>query len=149
MATAAKASLITFKQGDGASPEAFTALAEVVGVPTISMEMGEADATNMGGPVLGGESIAKEYIPTKVVDMGEIALNLNAVLDNASQIALMTTRFLTGSVNNYRIEFPEHARMLTFAAWVKSYEANGDIDAKSNLDVVLRPTGGGAWAAMA
>lgn len=141
----AKASLITFEQGNAASPEVFAVLAQVAGIPTISMEMGEAESTHMTSPSIGG-GLQKQYIATKVVDMGEITLNLNARLDDAAQIALMTTRFLAGTVNNYRIKFPEHTRMLTFAAFVKSYEVNGELDAKSNLDLVLRPTGGGTWA---
>jgi hypothetical protein len=142
--TKAKASIIIFEQGNGASPETFTALGEVVGVPEVSMEMGEADATNMGSPQESG-AIHDESIGTKVVRMGDVTVNLNADLSSAGQIALMTTRFLASSFHNYRIKFPEHGRMITFTARVKNYSTNGDIDAKSNLDVVLKPSGARAW----
>ena len=143
--TDAKASIIAFKLGNGASPENYAALGEVVGVPEVSMEMGEADATNMSSPQEGG-AIMDESISTKVARMGDITINLNADLADTDQIALMTTRFYSGTFNNYRIEFPEHGRMITFTARVKSYSTNGDIDAKSNLDVVLKPSGARAWA---
>lgn len=145
--TEAKASIIAFKLGNGSSPETFASLGEVVGIPEVSMEMGEADATNMGSPKEGG-AIMDESISTKVVRMGDVTVNLNADLADADQIALMTTRFLAGTFHNYRIEFPEHGRMITFTARVKSYTTNGEIDAKSNLDVVLKPSGARTWAAI-
>jgi hypothetical protein len=145
MTTSAKASLIKFQIGNGASPEVFTDLAELTGIPSISMEMGEADATNMGSPLLG-TSLAEEAIGTKVIRFGDIVLNLNAALADATQISLIVTKFQANTISNYRIAFTEHARNLTFAAWIKAFDANGDIDTKSNLDVTLKPTGGGVWA---
>lgn len=147
MATLAKAALVVFKVGAGGSPENFTALGEILGIPDLSMEMGEADATNMGSPNIGG-SIMEEAIATKIVRTPEISIPMNAVLGAAEQIALISTKFLAGTVSNYRIEFPGHARMLTFAAWVKRVSLANEIDSKSDLEITFRPTGGYNWAAI-
>lgn len=147
MATKAKASLIEFRQGNGASPEVFNPLAEVIGFSTLSVEQGEADATNMGSPKQG-TSLQEEMIPTKVVRVGDLVINMNADLAAAEQIAIMTTKFYAGTISNYEIAFTEQARKVTFAGWIKGYEANGTIDDKSNLDVTFKITGGIVWSAI-
>jgi hypothetical protein len=147
MTTNAKASLITFGVGNGASPEVFASIAEVIGFPTLSLEQGEADATNMGSPIQG-DSLQEEMIPTKVVRVGDLTINMNADMGAAAQIAIMTTDFYAGTIKSYRISFTEQARMVTFKAWIKGYEANGTIDDKSNLDVTFKITGGVTWAAI-
>lgn len=145
MTTNAKASLITFAVGNGASPEVFTEIAEVVGFPTLSIEQGEADATNMGSPKQG-TSIQEEMIPTKVVRIGDLTINMNADMSAAQQIAIMTTDFYGGTIKNYRINFTEQARRVTFKSWIKGFAVNGTLDEKSNLDATFKITGGVTWA---
>ena len=148
MSTNAKASKIQFQISDNASTPAYTTLAEVVGMPNIAMEMGQADATNMGSPTIGG-SIQEEYIATKVMRMDDITLEMNAVLDDTTQIAQFVTAFYQGTKGGYRCVFPEHSRHVTFSAFIKRVEINGDIDNKSNLTATFRPSAGGTWADVA
>lgn len=144
MATLAKASFPTLlKIGNGATVETFATLGEVISVPDLAFEMGQADATNMSST-----AGLEEAIPTKIIRTPVFTLEMNAALDNATQIALIDTKFKAGTISNYSIEFVNHVRKVTFAAFITNFTLGNSIDDKSNLTISFKRTGDYTWAAI-
>ena len=99
-----------FKRGDGASPEVFTAIAEINSITGPSMTRETIDVTSLDST--GGY---REYI-TGFRDGGEVTLVMNFTRDGWEA---MRIDFTTDDTVNYQIVMPDTgATELNFAAYV-------------------------------
>lgn len=131
----------TFGIGDGASPEVFTTLAEVVSISGLKPTQNTADVTNMGST--GGYM---EHVTT-TRDPGTIDLELNFIADNANQLAMYQTKFNAGTIQNYQITYTDTGTSTcTFAASVESYNINSTTDGKAEMSMTLKVDGQPTWA---
>lgn len=119
--------------GDGASPEVFTAIGNIVDHDGPSKENPEVDVTDLN-------SSAKEYIPG-LVDNGEITITVNFDPSNASHDRLLDD--LDGRISrNYQITWPvSPALNWTFNAFVKSFSQRSGVDQPLQGTVTLRING--------
>lgn len=101
-----------FSTGDGASPEVFTELAEVVNIGGPNETADEIDVTHLRST--GGY---REFIQS-FKDGGELSLELNFVPGNATQQA-MDADFASGATKNRKITYPDGSYH-SFAGWVKA-----------------------------
>ena len=86
----------SFKRGDGASPEVFTALGEVTAINGFELSKDTVDATHMGSP-----DRYREFI-SGLRDGGEVSVELNFVPDGTA-ITNAFTDFDADVARNYQI----------------------------------------------
>lgn len=124
--------------GNGASPELFTALAEVNSLTGPGMSRETPDATHMGSP--GGW---REFVGG-LKDAGEITIECNHLPRNATQDATtgVLAFFASGETKNWRIEFPgSPAVSWEFQAVVSAFEPDFQIEEKLMLSITLKVSG--------
>lgn len=127
-------------KGDGASPENFTEIAEVVSIGGPNETSDEIEVTHLRST--GGY---REFLQS-FKDGGECPLNLNFIPGNATQDAItgLRSEFQSGARKNYRITFPDTSTCL-FAAFVKGIGTTIAVGDKLGLDVTLRIVGATYW----
>ena len=142
MATQAKlAKGIQLKRGDGASPEVFTTIPEMLEIPespAITRDL--VDVTNQDSP-----GTDKEYI-LGLGDGNEITAVCNYI-DSATQEALRTDKE-NGTARNFQLLFTQFTPTLTasFTALVRSWTLGGGIGEAVKLTFVMKITGAVTWA---
>lgn len=137
MATSARIGYGTlFKTGNGASPEVFTTLAEVVNITPPSMARDTVDASHMQSPNAWREFIAG------MKDGGEISLELNLVPGGLALLSVMEEFALSGSsaLKNRQIVFPDGS-IMACAAILTNAEPDAPLDDKMPLSVTLKVSG--------
>ncbi len=140
MATAATLGLGTLiKKGDGASPEVFTAIAEVGTITGPSQSSEFVDVTNQ-------DSTAREFI-AGLIDPGEISFSVNYIPDNTTHKAILTD-FQDKSIDQYELLFPtgDATDKWSFAAAVTGAEVTAPIDGPIQLSVTLKVSGAVTYA---
>lgn len=127
-------------RGDGASPEVFTNLAEVIDLSAPSMTKDSVEATHTDSP-----DSFREFIPG-LKDGGEFTavcnfLPSNATQDNTSGGAL--NDFINETTTrNWRISFPGSPTVTwTFKAVITGYEAVTPIDDRMTLNLTFKVAG--------
>ena len=129
-----------FQVGDGASPEVFTKVAEVlsIGGPEISAE--EIDVTSLDST--GGY---KEYI-TGLKDGGSVALEVNWVKSNSQQIA-MRDKLDSGVETNFRIVFSDSpSTQADFAGKVTGFNMAAEPGSQLKANLTVRISGQVTWS---
>lgn len=103
MGIAAYGTLI--KRGDGASPENFTTIAEVVNITGPALKVKVVDTTNHSSPGAFTENVVS------TIDVGSIKLNVNWIPDNAthSYIAGLLKDLTSRLERNFQLVFPNVA----------------------------------------
>src|SRR5713226_3309337 len=86
------------ERGDGASPEVFTKIAEIVKIARAGAKMDLPDVTNMDSGAY------REYIAT-LLDAGELAFEGNYLPNDATQSVLQTD-FDARALHNWKILLP-------------------------------------------
>ncbi|HEX8030274.1 MAG TPA: phage tail tube protein [Vicinamibacterales bacterium] len=124
MSDARSAQNTYFSTGDGASPEQFGELSEVVSIGGPNETADEIDVTHLRSQ--GGY---REFIQS-FKDGGELPLNLNFIPGDTSQQA-MDADFASGTTKNRRITYPDGSYD-SFAGWVKA-RGNSEIAVGSKL----------------
>jgi hypothetical protein len=134
---------IKFKMGNGASPEVFDEIAEVVDVPGVGVTHRTDEVTHMSSP--GGWA---EHIGLGVKEGKQFSLAMNFVADDVDQIALYQTRVASGGKHNYQILFTDDdSTTLTFEAIISDVEMSHSRDSKADLTVQVLPSGQFNWDA--
>jgi len=133
---AAKGTLI--KQGDGASPEVFTTIAQVVGLGGPSISLDPLDVTNHSS-VEGW----KEFVGG-LLDGGELTLEIN--FDPADGTHDSTTGLIKDmtdrTVRNFQLVFSDTANTTwTIPALVTGFEPAAPVDGKLSASVTLKVSG--------
>lgn len=85
----------TLQMGDGATPEKFTSIGEIVSITGPSFTHDAIDVTNLG-------SVAKAFIAGGVGDSGEVTIEVNFDADNVQHDALVD-RARDGTGTNFQI----------------------------------------------
>ncbi len=132
---------VQFETGDGASPEVFTKVAEVlsVGGPTVNRDVIEATHTD-------SLDNYKEFL-SGLTDGGEVTVTMNFLPGDGTQdesTGLMGD-FLVQTLRNYRIAFPTSPVVnWTFAAFLTGFEPDAPIDdrmtATATFKLSAKPT---------
>lgn len=134
---------VQFKFGDGASPEVFTAISEIIDVPSIGTTHRTDEVTHMSSP--GGWA---EHIGLGVKEGKAFTLAMNFVADDPDQIALYQTRVESGAKVNYQIVFTDdELTTLTFEAIVQDTDISHARDSKADFAVQVQPSGPYNWSA--
>lgn len=137
MSNAIHAQGTLLQRGDGASPEAFTTIAEVGSIsgPTLSADL--IDVTNHSSP-----SRYREYIQG-LKDGGELTFDLNyqpaEATHNASTGVL--SDWNSGARKNYRLQFPTTPAVFwSFQVIVTNFEMGAEVDAQLKASVTMKLT---------
>lgn len=132
---------VIFAFGNGASPEVFTPIGEIVDLPGIGTTHRTDEVTHMSSP--GGWA---EFIGLGVKEAKEFTIAMNFVADDPHQIALYQTYVESGAKRNYQIQFTDDDEtQLTFEALISDTDISHPRDAKADLSVQVRPSGAYAW----
>lgn len=121
-------------RGDGASPEVFTAIAQVTEIGTIGQDRGLIDVTNLS-------STAREY-KKAIKDGQEIQLVIQYDPDDTGHAALRTDNDAETAVN-FRVTMTDSpSQVIDFAGLVTNWSvSNIVIDNVYTLNVTIKPTG--------
>ncbi len=132
------------KIGDGASPEVFTAIAEVKDItgPGLTREFAEFTHQQSSGGY-------REYKPT-FKNSGDVTFKCNFLPDDETQ-GFSTSGLLKdyddGTLRNFQLEFPDSgATKASFAAYVANVQPGAPIAGPLELNVTLRVTGPVTWS---
>jgi len=122
------------KRGDGATPESFTTILEMVNIggPDMSVDTLDPTAHSSGGwrEVIAG-----------IKDAGEITLEGNFVPDNAQHVGLRTD-YANGTLRNFQLVFPDAgATTWTLPCLVTNYGPNSDVADLLKFSVTLKVSG--------
>src|SRR5439155_8274016 len=121
------------KRGNGASPEVFTAIAEVVDIDPPSAVAGEIDVSHLA-------SVAKEF-RAGLRDFGSGTLTVNLIPGNAQQEG-MEDDGATGVIRNFQIINSDGITGRAFAAFVKAFKVDPiAIDGVLRAKITLRASG--------
>lgn len=128
-----------FAIGDGAGPEVFTDLAEVVSVTPPSDNIDVLDATHMQSP-----GRTREYT-TGLIDPGECTVEMNFQAGSDSDDLIQAMRG-TGEAVNCRITWPApigggSQQTWTFAAILTGYTPTAPIDGIMRATATFKVTG--------
>lgn len=131
---------IHFARGNGASPEVFTNIAEVIDITPPSMTKDQVEATHTDSPNAFREFIAG------LKDGGQCSLTCNFLPNNATQNQTaggLLDEFISQSLpSNWRITFPGSPQMTwTFRATVIGYAPATPLDDRMTLVVTFKVAG--------
>jgi hypothetical protein len=137
VATASYGTLI--KRGNGATPEVFTAVAEVTKISGPKIKVGTKPVTHMESP--GGWA---EIIPT-IIEGGEVTLGCNLLPANATQsgTAGILLDLKNKTKRNFQLLLTDAAiTTYSFAAYVTGFDVDsGDVEGAMAVSITLSITG--------
>lgn len=102
-----------FKIGNGGSPQAYTAIAEVVSFTPPGATFGEVQTTHLGTP-----GAMHTYRPT-LADPGEVPCTMNYVPGGTEEAAMLA--LFDRSTRSFEIEYPNGARV-QFQGFARNFE---------------------------
>ncbi len=126
---------VLLKRGDGATAEAFTTVAELIGLsgPGLSLDTVESTHTESSGA-------NKEYI-AGLKDAGEISADFNFLPANATHTGLIADQ-TARTLRNFQIVWPDTAGTTwSFAAFVTNYEPAAPLEDRMTSSVSLKISG--------
>lgn len=128
---------ITFKVGDGASVEAFVAVANATNINISGRTVDEVDFTHLASS--GGY---REF-RAGFKDAGEIQMTLHFDPSNATHQDLLDTKLNSGDVFNFEIDFTPAgwAYKMTGAGFVRGADITINVDDPISVDCTVRVTG--------
>lgn len=142
MATEAKIGMGSrFEIGNGADPEVFTQLAEVINITPPAMSRDAIDATHMLSPEMW-----REFIPG-LKDGGEVSVEMNFIPGGAGESQIMQN-LAADETRTYRITFPNGVAW-EFAAFVTGFEPDTPHDDKMSATATFKVSGKPAFLAAA
>jgi hypothetical protein len=121
------------EKGDGASPEQFTELGEVVTIGGPNPDSEELDATHLRSPAR-----TREYIQSFLVP-GEIPLTVNWIGGDSSHQGMLSD-YAAGTTRNFVIHYPDGGTD-AFAAYVKNRPTSLNVGEVLRISFTLRVTG--------
>ena len=127
-----------FRVGDGAGPEVFTAVAEVIEMPSYAPSREAHDDTTFDVP-----DGYKRFSPGSLTDPGEMTLVLKYNPDDADHVALIDL-IDSGALTNCQVYWPNTggtAVTETFAAFVTSTSKETPLDGNVTRSVTLKVSG--------
>lgn len=135
MTSALAAYGVVLKAGDGATNEAFTAIAEVRDIdgPEIEAEMKEVTSHDSGG--------WREFIPT-LLGAGEVSFDLNFIPTNGTHdhTTGLVADLVGRTKRNYQLVWPDNEGW-QFAAYVSGFSPSAPVEDELSAEVTLTVTG--------
>lgn len=128
----------TLAYGNGATPEVFTTVAEVINISGPNMSRELPDATHLGSP-----NGYREFIGG-LKDGGEVTLECNWIPGNATQDQStgLLSIFDSGATKNWKVTLPTTPTVtMTFAGVVSAFEPDIPVDDKLGLSVTIKVSG--------
>lgn len=129
--TAIRAQGTTIARGDAASPEVFTALANITGISGPALEASDIDVTNLS-------STAKEFLQG-LEDAGMVELTGHYDQTNTQHQA-MRDAVGSGTPSNFRITLSD-SETIDFTARVKAFSMDLAVDGPVEMSMSLKISG--------
>lgn len=126
----------SWTSGGTATPVAYTEISEVKSFTGFDGQASEIDVTHL-------TSAAKEF-RLGLDDSGGFSFEMNTILDDAGQIALLASKN-AGTQKNYKLTLPS-GDVATFDAYAKGVPVTGGVDGIVGSSVSLRITGAVTWS---
>ena len=129
---------IQLKMGDAASPEVFTALAEVIGVGGPGLSMGTVETTHAAST-----NAWKTYI-AGLLEAGEVSVDLAFEPADATQDETtgLLSKMKARAAANFQIIFPDgNTTTWEFPALVTNFEPTEPLEDRATASVTLKITG--------
>jgi len=123
-----------FRRGDDASPEVFTALAEVTAINGISVSKDVVDATHMSS------TERWEDIISSIKRTGEITVEMNFDPDSTTTTNCLAD-VASNSSRNYQFASPNDDVEWTILCFAVGFEIGDPVDDKMTATFTLKPTG--------
>jgi predicted secreted protein len=123
-----------FETGTNATPPVYTVVAKVTSLSAPSLSMDTVDSTHMGSTGGWREAISG------LKDPGEVTVELNFIPDDASQLELLN-RFSAGTLDNYRITYPDGTNAWPFKGYVTSFEPEFEVNEIVKATVTIKLSG--------
>jgi len=128
----------TLARGNGAGPEVFTAIGEVISFQGPGGSASVIDVTNLS-------STAKEK-RMGLMDEGQITFELNLDTDDTMQTGLRSDR-TARTLRNFRLTLTDTpATVLSFSAYVLAFSIQGAVDDVVKASCTLEISGAVVWA---
>ena len=129
----------TLKIGDGASPEVFTAIAELTNV-----SWGGASQDSIDTSHTASTNKTRTFIPG-MKDMGEFSIEFNFLPDDTSQgetAGLLKALKDDTTVRNWQVVWSDTGAMVySFAGFVTAFEAGASYDDKGTGSATIKVSG--------
>jgi hypothetical protein len=126
----------SLNRGDGATPEVFTSVGEIVGTlkgPSLTRDM--KDATNMSSP-----NQREEVIPG-ILKTGTVDFDVSYVRGNVQHAGLVAD-IKNAVLRNFQLIFPDDpTNPVTFSAYVQKAELSVPVEDKRMLGLSLKISG--------
>lgn len=124
------------KLGDGAAPEVFTTIGQIMDIQGPNESRGTIDASDHDTVA------AKEFLSEALYDGGEQTFELHWDPALATQLT-MASLLRSGALRNYQSAFPTNpVRVLSYAAYVTGFSRGAPHDGKLTGSVTLKISGG-------
>jgi predicted secreted protein len=128
---------VVLQRGNGATPEIFSAIAEIMTFDGPGGSAAEIDVTSLS-------SSAKEFL-LGLKDEGEFDFTANLIPSDTGQVGLRTDRD-NRTRRNFRLLLTDAGpTTLSFTAIVKEFSIKGKVDDAIRLSIKLRVTGPVTW----
>ena len=137
MSNAAMGAGAAFGIGDGASPEVYTDLAEVLSISPPSQAVDIIDVTH-----LKSTNRLREFI-AGFIDPGDVSIEMNFIAGSAADVAIRALEGLA-TTTNFRVTFPDGTSgsvTWIFAGFLSGYEPTVSPDDKMTANVTFKVTG--------
>jgi hypothetical protein len=119
------------QRGDGATPEVFTTIPEIISFGGLGGQSDETEVTDIN-------STAKEF-RLGLPDSGEFTFTINFIPTNVVHRALLANH-KARTLHNYKITWSDGS-ITTFSARVKGFERSAEADGVVTADVTFRISG--------
>jgi len=129
---------ISFKRGDGASPEVFALIAEIT----------DFDGPGGSATVINASHLQSIFIDKLMglPDEGQFSFNANFVGGDVAQVGLRTDR-AAKTLRNFELTLVDSPpTVVTFAGFVLEWALSAAVDDKVNLAIVIEISGQAAFA---
>jgi len=123
--------------GDGASPEVFSAIAEITELSGPKMERDAIEVTNHQSA-----DGYKEFI-AGMRDGGEVTIKANWLPNNATQDETtgLNSKFNLNTTQNWKIILPSSIATISFAGFLTAFEPDTPLTEQGVLDCTIKVTG--------
>ena len=135
---------ITLQRGDGADPEVFSDVAQIVSLNPPQYTADAIDATHSHSPNAHREFIAG------LIDAGEVSGEIHFVPTTSAPFvgSDMLTDMKARVLRSYRIVFPGEEVQVTFGAIVTAFQPQAPFDGKMTASYSMKISGEPVWAAV-
>lgn len=128
---------VALQKGDGASPEVFTAVAELLAIDGISFSHLILDATSHDSL-----NNARDFISGKLTDAGTVTFTIQFLPTNTGHKGIIVDLY-AGTRRNWKIVWPDSGATTwgPFIGLVQDFSPSDDLESVLTADVTLKISG--------